>query len=143
VTAIESYEIIDPWVFSTLANDPAVHAVFGDRISNGLSASAWTDPYVVFTEESTRSVRGVGGTLLDTDSIYTIVGVARGTSYSVISTGMKRVRELLDERNVTVSAPVAASIACFWESGIRAPEVSEGVPYVHLGAAWRIRAMAL
>jgi Protein of unknown function (DUF3168) len=140
---LESTDIIDPWLYSTLSTDAALIALVGARISNTLSSIPLTTPYITFDAASTRSIRGVGGVLLDTDSLYNVKAVSMSGSFNQASAIAARIRKLLDRANVTISTPVPATLACFWELEIRYPEVLEGVQYRHLGGSFRIRAITL
>lgn len=139
----EAYDIIDPWLTSVLSGDTTITTAVGSRISSGLSGAILDVPYITWDVVSTRSVRATGGVLLDTDSLVNIKAVAQGTTWSQASSLRARMMALLDERNVTLSTPIAASLSSYWESNFRYPEVDEGVPYRHVGSAYRIRAIAL
>lgn len=139
----EAYDIIDPWLVSVLGGDATITAAVGDRISSGLSGAGLATPYITWDIASTRSIRGVGGVLLDTDSLVNVKVVTQGTTYGAGSAVRARMKALLDEKDATVSSPIAASLSSFWETNFRYPEVDEGVPYRHIGAAYRIRAVAL
>ena len=139
----EAYDIIDPWLYSVLSADSTIVAAVGDRLASSLSGEALAPPYITWEIPSTRSIRGVGGVLLDTDSLVNIKAVTQGTSFGDGSALRARMKALLDEKDATVSTPIAASLTSFWETNFRYPEVTEGVPYRHVGAAYRIRAVAL
>lgn len=139
----EAYDIIDPWLVAVLSADSTITTTVGTRLASSLSGEVLDPPYIVWEIPSTRSIRGVGGVLLDTDSLVNIKVVAQGTSYGVASALRARMKALLDEKDATVSTPIAASLSSFWETNFRYPEVTEGVPYRHVGAAYRIRAVAL
>lgn len=140
---IESYDIVDPWIYGTLSTDTFIVSKVGTKINSGLDGSGTTVPYITWDSISTRSIRGIGGVLLDTDGIYNIKAVTQSGSYADSAAIAARIRELLDEKNVTRTIPIPASLDCFWEMEIRYAEVAEGVPYRHFGGTYRIRAIAL
>lgn len=141
---LESTDIIDPWLFGVLSGDSVLAGMVGTRISNTLSIVPLATPYITFSASSPpRAVRGVGGTLHDTDSQYTIKAVGTGGSFNQVAAIAARVRTLIDQSNVTISTPIAASLSCYWELEIRYPEETEGVPYRHLGGIYRVRAIAI
>lgn len=142
---LESTDIIDPWLYSVLHGDSVLNAAVGGRFINTLSSSKVATPYITWTAASTRSVRGIGGILIDTDSLYDIKAVTNEPGFTQASALAARIRALIETINssVTVATPFPASLTCFWENEIRYPEVTEGVQYRHLGATYRIRAAAL
>lgn len=139
----EAYDIIDPWIVSILGSDSTITTAVGDRLASGLSGQTLATPYITWDVASTRSIRATGGVLLDTDSLVNIKVVTQGTSWGQASGLRARIKTLLDEKNVTITTPLAASLSCYWETNFRLPEVSEGVPYRHAVSAYRIRAIAL
>jgi hypothetical protein len=143
---LETSDLIDAWLYSTLSTDATLISLVGDRIVNTASPVELGYPYIVFNSASTRPIRGVGGVVIDTDSLYDIKCVTEEASYEQASNIAARFRLLLDKANVTTSpplTPVMASIACWWELEIRFPEIQEGVWYRHLGGTYRIRAVEL
>jgi hypothetical protein len=142
---LESTDIIDPWLYSTLHGDGVLNTAVGGRFVNTLSSGKVATPYVVFSATSTRAVRGVGGVLLDTDSLYEIKAVTNEPGFTQASALAARIKGLIEtiNRSITISTPFPASVTCFWETEIRYPEVTEGVQYRHLGGLYRIRACAL
>lgn len=140
---IESYDIVDPWLYEVLSTDAFITTRVGTRISSGLDGSGAKPPYITWDSVSVRSIRGIGGVLLDTDGLYTIKAVTQGSSYGDAAALAARIRTLLDEKNVTRTLPIPASLSCYWDLEIRYPEVTEGVQYRHMGGTYRIRAVAL
>lgn len=143
---LESTDLIDPWLYSTLSTDSTITSLVNGRISNTLSQDELDTPYITFMSSAARAVRGVGGTLLDVDAQYQIKAVSQSGSFDQASSIAARIRALLDRKNVTTTSPltpVPATIACWWELEIRYPELHEGYWYLHLGAQYRIRATVL
>ena len=140
---LESTDIIDPWLYSTFSGDSTLAAVIGTRIINTLSAQKFATPYVAWDVASTRSIRGVGGTLLDTDSLVNIKAVTNESGFGQAAAIAARIRALIDKVAVTITLPFPASLTCYWDTEIRYAEPVEGVEYRHLGGAYRIRAIAL
>lgn len=141
---LESTDIIDPWLYSTLSGDSVLNTAVGGRFINTLSPGKVVTPYITWTASDTRSIRGIGGVLLDTDSLYDIKAVTNEPGFTQASVLAARIRALLEtiNRSVTITTPFSASLTCLWESEIRYPEVTEGVQYRHLGATYRVRASA-
>jgi hypothetical protein len=140
---VESYDIVDPWLYEVLTADTFIASKVGTKVSSGLDGSGIKAPYATWDSVSVRSIRGIGGVLLDTDGLYTIKAVTVGSSYGDAAALAARFRTLLDEKNVTRTVPIPASISCYWENEVRYPEVAEGVQYRHFGGTYRIRAVAL
>lgn len=143
---LESADLVDPWIYTTLLEDSVIQSLVADRIINTQSSDEVAAPYIVFDAASTRAVRGVGGVLLDSDSLYNIKAVSRSGSFNESGTIAARIRYLLDRKNITTApptTPVPASIASYWDVEIRYPELHEGAWYRHLGASYRIRATVL
>jgi hypothetical protein len=143
---LETTDLIDPWLYSTLAGDSVIQSLVGSRISNTQSTDELAAPYITFSSSAARAIRGVGGTLLDVDAQYQIKAVSQSGSFNQASAIAARIRTLLDQRSVTTASPltpVPSTIACWWELEIRYPELSEGNWYRHLGAQYRIRATVL
>lgn len=140
---LESTDIIDPWLYSVFSGDSTLTSIVGSRLVNTLSPSKVATPYIAWTAASGRSVRGIGGVLLDTDNLYDIKAVTSEPGFTQASAIAARIRKLIDVKNVTITTPFPASLTCFWETEIRYPEVTESVQYRHLGATYRLRAIAL
>jgi hypothetical protein len=137
---IESYDLIDKWIYETLSADTALAALVGTRIGSELSVAQWSGPYVTFEAQGTRTIRSISGEILDTDSLYSVAGVTQGSSFAPTAAIASRIRALLDNRNVTVTG---GSITCFMERENREAESIEGVPYRYLGGVYRIRAVSI
>lgn len=137
---IESYDLIDTWLYATLSGDSALTALVGTRIGSELSSAQWAGPYVTWDAQSTRPIRSISGEILDTDSLFSVEAVTQSGSFASAAAIASRVRALLDGRNVTVTG---GSIACFRERELRTAESVEGVPYRALGDVYRIRAVSI
>lgn len=142
---LESTDIIDPWLYSTLHGDSVLNTAVNGRFINTLSPAKVAAPYITWDVASTRSVRGIGGILLDTDSLVNIKAVTNEAAFAQAGALAARIRALIETINtsITVVSPFPASLTCLWETEIRYPEVTEGVQYRHLGATYRIRAALL
>lgn len=138
----ESYDIVDSWLATTFAADATLTGIVGSRIAAGLSGLELDTPYLTWDVEDFRSVRGVGGALLDANGIVVVKAVAQGTSYGVASSIRARVKGLLDDKNVTLASP-PAHVTSHWETNFRYSEVHEGVPYRHVVARYRMHAVFL
>jgi hypothetical protein len=137
---IESYDLVDKWLYDTLSADSALGALVGSRIGSELSTAQWVGPYVTWEARSTRTIRSISGEILDTDSLFAVVAVTQSSSYASAAVIASRVRALIDARNVTVAG---GSLTCFMEREDRAAESVEGVPYRYLGGVYRIRAVSI
>jgi hypothetical protein len=140
---VESYDLIDPWLFGVLSNDSFITSKVGNRISSSLSGAGIKTPYITWEVSATRAVRGISGVLLDTNSLVDITAVTSEAAWKDAALIAGRIRTLIDRKNVTISTPIPASLACFLENEIRYPDVTEGVQYRHLGGAYRVLAVAL
>lgn len=138
---IESYDLVDAWLYQSLTADSQLTALVGSRIGGELVAEQWVGPYVTWNVLSgQRHVRSISGELLDTDGVWSVVAVTRSASYAQAAQISGRLRAVLDNRNVTVTG---GTISCYAEGEIRMAEAVEGVQYRHLGWSLRIRAAAI
>lgn len=139
---IETTEIVEPWLYSTLSADATLAGLVGDRIFGTLSTDTPQTPYVIFILLSPRDVVGVGGTRISTDNLYVVKGVAQTNSWDVLTPIAKRIDQLIHRPGSTMLGDAGGSLTCTREMTHQMPEIADGLPYRHLGGVYRIRASA-
>lgn len=140
---IETTGIVDPWIFSTLSEDPTLMGLIGglDHLSGTLSPVPLVPPYVTFLCQSSRDIVGVGGVRISTDNLYMVKAVVQESTWENATEIASRIDYLINRPN-SVMTESSGSLSCVRESIIQYPEVEEGLQYRHLGGIYRIRASA-
>jgi hypothetical protein len=143
VGAIETVDIIDPWIYSVLSGDATLTGLVGGTagIISTLAPGSVTPPYVVFFLASARDILAVGGIRVQVDSLYTVKAVTTAASWGSVRTIARRIDFLLNKPGQVVTT-AAGSLSCVRESVVQYPEVDQGTQYRHAGGQYRIRASA-
>jgi len=136
-SGVETAEIIEPWLYATLAGDPSLAALVGDRIFGALTPDELSDPYVTFALTSARDIAGIGTARILVDALYTVKAVAQTTSLDDVRPIAARIDALL--QGATADTP-GHVLSVTRRNTISYPEVSRGVPFLHLGAVFRVEA---
>jgi hypothetical protein len=139
---IETTEIIEPWLYATLSEDPTLAGLVGDRILGTMSSDMPQTPYVIFLLTSPRDIVGVGGTRISTDNLYVVKGVSQTNSWDVLTPIAARIDQLIHRPGSTMLGEDGGSLTCIREMIHQMPEIADGLPYRHLGGVYRIRASA-
>jgi hypothetical protein len=140
--SVETVDLIEPWIWSTLSTDSALLGLVPiDSISGTLSATELTPPYVTFSMNSIFDViTGAGGDRIGVEALYLVKAVSADGSWDVIAPIARRLNVLLNKPYEVVTLPDGGSLSCLRDRIIQYPEVNEGVQYRHLGGLYRIRA---
>lgn len=139
---IESAELIEPWIYSTLVNDSAFAAT-GLPVVGALTPDDPGELYVTISALSPpRDIRGVGLARFSSESVYLVKVVGRTTSQDDLLPAARRIFALFD--GVEADTP-NGHITCTRDQIVSYGEVSGaavggGQPYLHLGGSFRIRA---
>lgn len=142
MTAIETVEIVEPWLYAKMTGDSAlVSLVTLDGISGTLSVETLPLPYATFLNQSTRDIGVVDGGRITTDNLYMIKAVAKTGSWSDVLPIARRINALFDLPGQVITLS-NGSLSCYKERTVQYPEVDEGLQYRHLGGIFRIRASA-
>lgn len=138
-TGVETTQIVEPWLYSTLAADPSLTELVGGLIINATAEEMENDPdnHVVFSFASSRDIRGIGTTRVQVDCIYLVKAVVRGQSYTPATPIFARIDALLSVDG-TVSTE-AGDLTCVRETITQYPERQDGAHFRHLGGTYRIR----
>lgn len=138
--AAETVDLIEPWIYDSLASDSELLALVGlSSISGTLSVGELTPPYVTFMNQSSRDVTGNSGIIISTANLYMIKAVARTGSWDDVKPIAARIFALFHRPNTEIDVP-GGSLTSHRENIINYAEVTDGVQYRHLGAVYRIRA---
>ena len=140
---METIEVIDTWLYTTLAGDQQLLDMLGDgdnSIISTLAIAGVKAPYVAFFMSSARDIMAVGMIRVQVDALYTVKTVGEGASWEVVRPIAARVDELLHEKNVTTGS---GSLACHRESVIQFAEIDQATQFRHLGGLFRVRANTL
>jgi hypothetical protein len=137
--SIELVELVDPWMFGVLSGDSTLNSLVGGRIEGDLGPITpdMPLPKVRFETVSSRDIVEVGGDIMDTDSLYDVMAIGLGDSYSSITPIAVRIHELLHRQAHTF--PGGGSLTCKRERIIKHPDVVQGQTYRYLGGTYRIR----
>lgn len=137
----ESIDIIEPWIWKTISEDPQLLELVGgiDHISGTLSNEELPLPYVTMLYQSSRDITTNQGHVIAIEALYMVKSVDATGSWDDLTPIASRVSELLYHPGETITVE-NGSLTCTRERIIQYPEKLEGVQYRHLGAIWRIRA---
>lgn len=139
---IETVELIEPWIYSTMWGDDDLRTLVGDSISGTLAPAPLTPPYVTFLMQSSLDVNtAAGGDRITTDNLYMIKGVTAGAGWDAAVPIASRLSALFHLPNRTVNVP-GGSLVSIRQQIVEYPEVDAGIQYRHLGGIFRIRASA-
>jgi len=141
-SGIETVDIIDPWLWTTLSTDAALLGMLPGTdktrsIISTLAVAGVPAPYVAFFCSSPRDINAVGGVRVDVEAMYTVKVVGEGATWAVVDPIAKRVDALLHGKDVTT---VNGALSCRRETLIQYAEIDAGTQFRHLGGVYRIRA---
>ncbi len=136
-SGVESAALIEPWLYSRLTGDTALTAIVADRVFGPLTPDEILSPYVTFSLSSLRDIMGIGIARISVDALYLVKVVAQTTSLNDVAPAAARVEALL---HGAIYDGVDGSLTCVRNNVVDYTEVSDGSPYRHLGAVFRIRA---
>jgi hypothetical protein len=138
---IETVDIIDPWLWSTLRSDATLLGMLpghsDSSIISTLAVGGVSAPYVAFFCSSPRDILAVGGIRVDVEAVYTVKAVGEGASWNSVRAIARRIDFLLHGRDVDTPN---GHISCRREMVIQYAEVDAGTQFRHLGGTFRIRA---
>jgi len=135
----EPLEVIEPYLYSTLAGDPYLASRVNDRIINTLAAAGVDDPYIVFAQAQIRDRRMVSGVRLWVDAVYDVKAVMQTASWKPMQPLAARFDELFDRQGEVVQT-AGGNLEIWRERLISYPEMVQGVQFRHLGAQYHVRA---
>lgn len=135
-SGMETTELIEPWIWTTLTSDPTFKAAC-PRVYGPLAPDDPGPVYGVIQATSPRDIRGVGQARFSVECIYLVKVIGQTASQDDVLPAARRMSELLDGRDVDVPG---GHITCTRELIVSYPEVSGGQPFYHLGCQFRIRA---
>lgn len=139
MSGIETVDIIETWLYGVLSGDSTLSGLVGGRISNTLSSTALTPPYVTFLMQSSRDVTGHSGDRISTDNLYIVKAVSQTASWAQGRALAARI-DLLLHRPASVVTTGGGSLSCTREQIVQYPEVQDSIQYRHIGGIYRIRA---
>jgi hypothetical protein len=141
-SGIEPVDIVDPWLYSTLANDPQITAAVAKRISNGGALGPTATPFITWDMNSSRDILAHDGSVIFNESLFEIKVVGQGGSFAPVAPIGKRMDFLLGAAT-NVEVPGKGWVSSRRDRVIRYVELDDNVQYRHLGAIYRITAHAL
>lgn len=129
--------VVDSWLYDVLTGDAPLVGLVGGRIYGGLAPLDADLPYVVFSPQSLRDVRGVGPRArILVDAVYQIKVVGEGRSYAPLRPIAERLDLLVDGGAGLGEDGTVAGVAR--EEPLAYVEVDAGTEYRHLGGLYRI-----
>jgi hypothetical protein len=146
VSGIETADLIEPWLYSTLSRDPVLTGLLPPgNVYGALTPDEIFGVYVTFSLMSLRDVRGVGKARFSVDTIYLVKAVEQTTTQDNLVPVFRRIDALLDGAHY--DGP-EGSLDCIRETVISHPQVISdagqvrggGQSFWHLGGNFRIRA---
>lgn len=139
---IETVEIVDKWLYSTLTGDATLTGLVGGRISGTLSDQVLALPYVHFSLQSDRNIIALGGETIVVDCRYLVKAVGKTSSWSTILPIARRINQLVHRPYETFQVAGVGSLSTHRDSIVQQAEIDSGIQYRHLGGIYRIRASA-
>ncbi len=133
---------VEEWLYQTLAGDPTLRALVGDRVYAYQAPHEARYPLVVFSRQAGRDVRGVGPSRILANEIYQVKVIGRGSAVGFAA--LKAIADRVDTLLQGSSGAVADGqvLSCVRESAVSYVETEEGAVYCHLGGLYRIQVMA-
>lgn len=130
--------IVDRWLYARLTGDATlmglVTGVYAMPVPPGKAL-----PYVVFQEQSTRDIRGVGPARIGVDGTWLVRGVAETAGYGgALEQIADRIDVLLQASSGTVSGGMVW--ACVRQRPFRLVESTQNGQYRHMGGIYQILA---
>ena len=137
--AIETVELVEPWLFGVLNGDTTLNALVGGRIESAIGplSRSLVLPKIVFQCISARDIQNAQGLTLDTSSLYDITAIGLYDSWTPLIPVASRIHTLV--QGVAYTFPGGGSLTCVRDMTIQRPEIVEGATYRHLGGMYRIR----
>lgn len=144
-SGVETSDLIEPWIYSTLSADPEMQSLVGTQIYGALTPDELTGVYVNFQLLSVRDVMGIGTSRISVDAIYQVQAVDQVTTQVPLIPIARRINQLLDGANVSFNG---GYLTCVRETILSRPQVISdagqtrggGQAFWHLGSTFRIRA---
>lgn len=141
--SVPETEIIDEWLYELLTGDATLQALEsgGIPVYNEEVPIPIELPVIIFQNQSSVSVQGVGGARIFNSSLYVVRGVAPGASFKRLKLIASRIDALLHRSTggTTSDGIVQDSVQ---EEIYRVREQDRGIAYRHLGGIYRIWASA-
>ena len=139
---IETVDIIDPWLWSTLSTDATLLGMLPGTdktksIISTLAVGGVPAPYVAFFCSSPHDILAVGGERVDVEALYTVKAVGEGASWNTVKTIARRIDALLHKKDLDTPN---GHISSRRDLVIQYAEVDAGTQFRHLGGVYRIRA---
>jgi hypothetical protein len=135
-TGYETLDVLEPWLIQAL-KDAVLPTELVSTVVNAQTAETVNPPYLLISHVSTRDIRGVGTTRVDTDNLYAIKAVHRSNSFVPGRAVMRAVETAISGKSATTSA---GSVTCVRDTMFHYPETIDGVQFMHVGANYRFRA---
>lgn len=122
------------WLYSKLASN-AVGV--SNRVYDTIAPRGATEPYVVFLNQSTRDVRGVGTANIMTNSLWVVKVVAETKTFDSLDTIADAIYTALNGSGGVVTGG-GTVVGCVREQPFEMTEDQDGAEYRHLGGIYRI-----
>lgn len=133
-TGIETVDIIEPWLYSTLSGDATLTGMVVNVVG-AITPDIQEGRYVSFALSSSRDIGGVGTARIMVDALYIVTVLGQTTSQDELAPVARRIDELLHGKSVTTPN---GSLTCVRRDVISYPEVIQGLAYLHLGGLYSI-----
>lgn len=129
--------VVDGWLYARLSGDAELSTLVGGRIFSALAPPDTPVPFVVYSSQTWRDVRGVGPRArILSESVYQVKAIGEGRSFGPLRRIAERIDELLDGAAGPADGGEVAGVAR--EEQLAFVEVDEGTEYRHLGGLYRL-----
>lgn len=128
--------ICERWLFDTLSADPTLVSQVNGRMYGHLAPPEADTPFVVWTAQGPRDIRGVGTVRIMTMALYVVKAVGTGRSFLDLEGIAWRIDAVL--HGATGQNPDGLVLGCVREEPVSYVEVDGGTEYRHLGGLYRL-----
>jgi hypothetical protein len=140
--------VINDWIDDTLTTDVTLQNLVG---AARVAAGQWVFedylpdeapfPSIVYQNQSSVTVRGVGPVVIMEDTLYIVKVIAQVSSYNPLRAIANRIEFLVADRH-NIIRPDGEILGTAKDAPFQLPEVDAGRQYRHLGGIFRIQAVA-
>ena len=126
---------IDALLISTLAGDPTLAGLIGNRVYSDVAPDGAVFPFVVYSLAAAPTVRGVGAAHIMSNATYTVKAVDDSATYATLRVIADRIDALLI--GLEGANDYGTVLAGTKEETIRFTILEAGRQYRHLGGQYR------
>lgn len=129
--------LTDQWVEATLLAHAPLTAFVSTRVYPDLAPPDITMPFVVYQEQSSDDVRGVGPTNILTTTVYVVKAIAQGSNFDALQPVAEAIYGALHNASGTITG--GRVLTCLRDQPFRLTEFTDGKTYRHLGGRFSIQ----